>query len=85
MSTFRHLKVVTKSQIGQADVEMDGESQTGTLKAITLRVEAGEVNKATLELRAPTFEVDGEFEVLLSEDDQVLLKHLGWTPPEEGL
>jgi hypothetical protein len=84
MSERHHLKVVTTGPLGhQATVEMDGEEIGKGLRKVALAVEAGEVNTATLELSLPTIEADGEFHVHLSEENQVLLKRLGWSPPEE--
>ncbi|HEY5987611.1 MAG TPA: hypothetical protein VIV12_14740 [Streptosporangiaceae bacterium] len=79
-----HLKVTTTSQGGHATVELDGMRMDGALLALGLRVRAGEPNSATLDLYAPTVEAEGEFEVVLPEQTQALLKRLGWTPPADA-
>jgi hypothetical protein len=78
---FHHLKVTATSQAGHGTVELDGTPIQRGLRGIDLRLHAGEVNAATLELVVPTMDVEGEFEVVLPEETQALLKRLGWTPP----
>ena len=78
-----HLKVVTQGQYGQAIVELDGQQIQNGLQALSLDLAGGEPNRATLDLRAPTVEFDGQVEVHLPEEARALLKRLGWTPPEE--
>jgi hypothetical protein len=84
MSAFHHLKVATKGQLGShVEIQLNGEDIAGGVRALRIDMEAGDVNAATLELLAPTYEVDGEFQVYLPEETQAALKQLGWTPPEE--
>jgi hypothetical protein len=82
MAGKHHLKVVTTNQVGRATVELNGEHVENGVSGVDLHLHVGEVNMATLELVAPTAEIEGEFEVLLREETQALLKRLGWTPPD---
>jgi hypothetical protein len=50
---FYRLKVTTTGQIGQGTVELDGQDISEGLTGIDLRLHAGELNAATLELKAP--------------------------------
>jgi len=76
-----HLKVATTGLFGHASVELDGEQIQSVLAGISLHLRGGDPNSATLELLVPTVDADGEFEVMLPEATQALLKRLGWTPP----
>lgn len=78
---FHHLKITTGGRVGQGTVEMDGEEIGPGLLGVDVCLHVRELNTATLELSAPTFEVDGEFQIILPEETQALLKRLGWTPP----
>ena len=83
-SDRHHIKVTTTGPKGyHATVEMNGQDIGRGLRKVALTLEASEPNVAILELGLPTIEADGEFHVHLSEENQVLLKRLGWTPPEE--
>jgi hypothetical protein len=77
-----HLKMVTKGNFGQATIELDGQEIQRGVCALDLHLVAGEPNRATVELVAPSMEVEGEFEIRLPEETQALLKRLGWTPPD---
>jgi hypothetical protein len=80
--SVHHLKVVTTSQLGTAKVELDGEDMAGAFAALELRLRSGEPNLAVVELAIPMADAEGEFEVVLREETQALLKRLGWTPPD---
>lgn len=76
-----HLKIATTGPVGTATIELDGARIENGLSGITLHMHVGDLNSATLELVAPTFEVDGEFQIHLPQETQDLLKRLGWLPP----
>jgi hypothetical protein len=78
---MHHLKLATTSQAGHGTVELDGQEIQNGLVGVELHVHVGEMNSAILELKAPTFEADGEFQIMLPEETQAALKRLGWTPP----
>jgi hypothetical protein len=77
---LRHLKITSSGSGFGTIVELDGQRTSG-IRAIDLRLDAENVNQATLEVLAPAVEFDGEARVSLSGDQVDLLKKLGWTPP----
>lgn len=79
---FHHLKVTTTGQ-ARGTVELDGQDISSGLSGLDLRMHVDDLNMVTLELKAPTFEVEGEFVVMLPEEMQAALKRLGWTPPSD--
>ena len=81
MSSLHHLKIATTSPVGRATIELDGEQIQHGVRGVAVRLEVGELNQATLELVAPEVEAEGEFQIMLPEETQDLLKRLGWTPP----
>jgi len=77
---FHHLKVTMAGQ-ARGTVELDGQDISNGLRGVDLRMHVDDLNTAILELKAPTFEVEGEFVVVLPEETQAALKRLGWTSP----
>jgi hypothetical protein len=79
---LHHLKIASTTGHGHATtVELDGQPINRGLRGLDLRLNVDAINEATLELFAPVVEFDGEAEIHVPEETQVLLKRLGWTAP----
>jgi hypothetical protein len=79
---LRQLKMTCASGIAQqSTVELDGDDITHGLRSVVLRLNAGDLVTAELELIYLDAEFEGQAKVILPEETQALLKRLGWTPP----
>jgi hypothetical protein len=66
-------------------LELDGENISTGIRSVTFTADAGDVPQVTLEL--VVFELDADTDnarIHVGEESALLLKKLGWTPPEES-
>jgi hypothetical protein len=77
----RHRLKINASAWATGEVELGGQRIENEVRAIDIHLRAGEVNTAVLDLLAVPADIEGIFEVKLTEETQTLLKRLGWIPP----
>lgn len=79
---LQQLRISCPSGVAQqGTVELDGESITHGLRGIVLRLNAGDLVTAELDLLYLDAEYEGQAKVVIPEETQLLLKRVGWTPP----
>jgi hypothetical protein len=81
----RHLKITCPDGVAQhGSVHLDGDDISHGLRSVVLRMNAGDLVTAELDLVYLDAEFEGQAKVIVPEDTQAVLKWLGWTPPAES-